>query len=66
MQISSSRQTTKKGIVDMLIEIGYSKPKAENLYKKYKDWGKLDELQDYIVTKQSLTYKPESIPIRDM
>ena len=41
MQISSSRQSSKKNIVDMLIEIGYSKSKAENLYKKYKDWSKL-------------------------
>lgn len=66
MQISSSRQSSKKNIVDMLIEIGYSKSKAENLYKKYKDWSKLDELQNYIQTKQSLNYKYESTPLRDM
>lgn len=66
MQISSSRQYSKKNIVDMLIEIGYSKSKAENLYKKYKDWSKLDELQNYIQTKQSLNYKYESTPLRDM
>lgn len=66
MQISSSRQYSKKNIVDMLIEIGYSKSKAENLYKKYKDWSKLDELQNYIQTKQSLNYKYESNPLRDM
>ena len=66
MQISSSRQISKKSTVDMLMELGYSKSKAENLYNKYKDWGKLDELQDYIAMKQSLTYKPESVPLRDM
>ena len=66
MQISSSRPISKRSTVDMLMELGYSKSKAENLYKKYKDWEKLDELQNYIQTKQSLTYKPESIPLRDM
>ena len=66
MQISSSRQTTKKGIVDMLIEIGYSKDKAENLYNKYKLWGKLQQLQDYFDTKISLRSDYDSIPLRDM
>lgn len=69
MQISSTRQSCqpkKKDTVDMLIEIGYSNDKAENLYNKYKRWGKLQQLQDYIDTKISLRSDYDSIPLRDM
>ena len=66
MQISSSRQISKKSTVDMLMELGYSKSKAENLYNKYKRWGKLQQLQDYIDTKISLRSDYDSIPLRDM
>lgn len=66
MQISSSRQMSKKSIVDMLVDLGYSKPKADNLYRKYKDWGKLDKLQEYIDAKRSVVSRYDSVPMRDM
>ena len=66
MQISSTKQSSKKNMVDMLIEIGYSKQKAENLYQKYKGWGKLDKLQEYIDAKQILSHKHDPITFRDM
>lgn len=66
MQISSSRQMSKKSIVDMLVDLGYSKPKADNLYRKYKDWGKLDKLQEYIDAKRSVVSRYDSVPLRDM
>lgn len=66
MQISSSRQMSKKNIVDMLVDLGYSKPKADNLYRKYKDWGKLDKLQEYIDAKRSVVSRYDSVPLRDM
>lgn len=66
MQISSSKQPSKKNMVEMLVDLGYSIPKAENLYKKYKEWGKLDKLQDYIEEKRNISYKVESYPLKDM
>lgn len=66
MQVSSTRSVPKRNTVEMLMEIGYSKEKAENLYGKYKNWGKLDELVSYIETKQSLKRNVETIPLRDM
>lgn len=54
MQISTTtRTTTKKSIVDMLMDTGLSKQKAENLYKKYKAWNKMDTLQEYIESRMS-------------
>lgn len=66
MQVSTSKSGNKKGIVEMLISIGYSRDKAENLYFKYKAWGKLNKLEEYIATKQSLNARYDSIPLRDM
>lgn len=66
MQVSTSKSSSKKSIVELLIGIGYSKEKAENLYYKYKSWGKLNKLEEYIMTKQSLTPNYDSIPLRDM
>lgn len=53
MQITTVKSTSKKSIVDMLVESGVSKQKAENLYKKYKSWDKLETLQEYIASKLS-------------
>lgn len=66
MQVSSTRSVPKRDMVEMLMDIGYSKEKAENLYGKYKNWGKLDQLKSYIETKQSIKRNVESIPLRDM
>lgn len=53
MQISTGKVTTKKSAIDMLMETGISRSKAENLYKKYKSWGKMDTLQEYIYSRIS-------------
>ena len=53
MQITTVKSTSKKSIVDMLVESGVSKQKAENLYKKYKAWNKMDTLQEYIESRMS-------------
>lgn len=66
MQISTTKNSSKKTIVDMLIEIGYSKEKATNLYNKYKSWDKVEKLQEYIDTKRSANERYDSYPLRDM
>lgn len=51
MQISTEKRSAKKSMIDVLVEIGYSKEKATNLYNKYHRWGKLETLQDFIDSK---------------
>lgn len=66
MQISTSRSNSKKTMIDMLVETGFSKERATNLYNKYKTWDKLDKLQEYIDAKMSINAKYDSYPLRDM
>ena len=67
MPISMSKPThSKKGYVESLVDIGYSKEKAENLYNKYKQWDKLEKLNEYILLKTSKLQQKDSIPLRDM
>lgn len=66
MQITTSKSPSKKTIVDNLMDIGYSKEKAVNLYNKYKGWGKLGKLEEYVAIKMSISSKYDSIPLRDM
>lgn len=59
----------KSKIVKGLIDCGYSKDKAEDLYFKYKEWNKLEILQEFIQEKTKITQKKypiESNPLRDM
>ena len=58
MQISTEKRSAKKSMIDVLVEIGYSKEKATNLYNKYHRWGKLETLQDFIDSKTT-GYKPK-------
>ena len=51
MQISTEKRSAKKSMIDVLVEIGYSKEKATNLYNKSHRWGKLETLQDFIDSK---------------
>lgn len=53
-------------IVEMLIGIGYSKARAENLYQKYKEWGKLERLKEYIEFKQSDLSKYDYHTLKNM
>lgn len=66
MQISTSRSNSKKTMIDMLVETGFSKERATNLYNKYKTWDKLDKLQEYIDAKMSINAKYDSYSLRDM
>lgn len=66
MQVSTSRSSSKKNMIDMLVETGFSRERATNLYNRYKAWGKLEKLQDYIDTKMSINAKYDSYPLRDM
>lgn len=59
----------KNKIIKGLIDCGYSKNKAEDLYFKYKDWNKLEMLQEFIQEKNKIiekNYPIESTPLRDM
>lgn len=52
MQTTVYKKSTAKSLVDGLIEIGYSKEKAINIYNKYKYWNKLQDLEQYILSKE--------------
>lgn len=43
----------REAAIDMLTEIGYTKIKANNLYNKYQDSGKLHELHEFISEKMN-------------
>lgn len=68
MRTSTTKKSVSKetNLVFQLIQCGYSEAKAVNLYNKYKNWNKLNQLQEYVDTKLSTVPKYDSFPLRDM
>ena len=52
---STSKRTSSasKTIVDMLVDVGFSRDKATNLYNKYNRQGRLEVLTEYIEAKKA-------------
>lgn len=55
MQYSTTKRTTTttKSMIDMLVEVGVSPEKAQNLYNKYNRQGRLEVLTEYIEAKKA-------------
>lgn len=54
MTYSTKRTSTStKSVVDMLVDVGFSRDKATNLYNKYNRQGRLEVLTEYINSKKS-------------
>lgn len=68
--ISSTKKSigNETDLIYRLIQCGYSETKAVNLYNKYKNWGKLNKLKEYVDEKLSLSNEQniESYPLHDM
>lgn len=66
--VRQSAKSQQEKYVDGLMDCGYSRDKAENLYRKYYAWDRLDGLDEYIESKtvQVRSYPIESYPLKDM
>lgn len=54
MTYSTKRTSTStKSVVDMLVDVGVSPEKAQNLYNKYNRQGRLEVLTEYIEAKKA-------------
>lgn len=54
MTYSTKRTSTStKSVIDMLVDVGVSPEKAQNLYNKYNRQGRLEVLTEYIEAKKA-------------
>lgn len=54
MTYSTKRTSTStKSVIDMLVDVGFSRDKATNLYNKYNRQGRLEVLTEYIEAKKA-------------